>query len=86
MADSEAMNKSYYNQSISRPKDLSVMSQRSAGVHKDSVFGAKQLKEELLAHSFKVGHRQEPDAYHTANAKFLKKHDVDPNVTSASKA
>ena len=74
--DHEGYAKSYYNASVAKPKDMSVLKQTSAGIHKDSAFSVKQLKEELLAHSFKVGHRQEPDAFDAVNAKFLKKHGV----------
>ncbi len=55
---------------------MSVLKGKSAGIHKDSAFSVKQLKEELLAHSFKVGHRQEPDQFDAVNAKFFKRHNV----------
>ena len=74
MHDKEGYSKSYYNASVAKPKDMSALKVTSAGIHKDSAFSIKQLKEELLAHSFKVGHRKEIDQFDSANAKLFKKH------------
>ena len=61
MHDKEGYSKSYYNASVAKPKDMNALKVTSAGIHKDSAFSIKQLKEELLSHSFKVGHRKEQD-------------------------
>ena len=39
--DSEGYKKSYYNGSIARPKDMSALKVKSAGVHKDSAQSVK---------------------------------------------
>lgn len=65
--DGEGYSKSFYKGSIAAPKDMNALKATSAGIHKDSGFSVKQLKEELLAHSFKVGHRKEQDHFDTAN-------------------
>ena len=72
--DGEGYSKSFYKGSIAAPKDMNALKATSAGINKDSGFSVKQLKEELLAHSFRVGHRKEQDHFESANKKLYRNH------------
>ena len=59
--DNEGYKQSYYNGSIARPKDMSALKVTSAGINRDSALSAKQMKEQLYTHNYKLGHNKERD-------------------------